>query len=615
MGIPSSRKNHLILSLVFLAAGGLLSAGESGGEAVQAEIRLSGEEAQALRGPWLFYPGEIIPPEKFSREGELPAGGEAVTVPHYWSWDPPRGAGTYYTRVTVPEEMGWVGWKSAIVSSSYTLFVDGDAILQGGQPGLNRESSRMGWKVSLGLTPPPGDSGYNVVVHVANWRDAVGGFTAAFKAGSALQTARERQNLLVFDLFLFGALLMMAFYHGALFFHRRQEAGFLYFSGLLFFLAFRVILYGELFFLELFPQTPWPLLVRLGFWTLSVSVGLIVLFLFRLFPETIPPKAAHLAAVPAWAYTLAVLVLPVEVFAAFLLPFQIYTLAVAGLLIFILARAFRQGGQGAAVFLIGFLVFLATIVNDILISQGVYAGVFLVPLGMLVFLLFQSFVLTRKFAGALELSERYSDYLQRVNEALQRFIPREFLGFLRRRSLMEVEFGDHTDVTMAVLILDIRDFTSLSEQMTPEDNFRFINSFLKYMGPLVRKQGGFIDKYLGDGFMALFPQGSAAAAEAALDMREALTGYNQGRIRAGYEPVFFGIGIHEGRLLLGTVGENRRMDGSVLSEAVDRAFEVEVLTKEYQRDILLSRQAAAGLDEELFHTEPVDGVFFLRGKS
>jgi len=156
--------------------------------------------------------------------------------------------------------------------------------------------------------------------------------------------------------------------------------------------------------------------------------------------------------------------------------------------------------------------------------------------------------------------------------------------------------GDYTELRMTVFFLDIRDFTGLSESMSPRENFRFINSFLRRFGPLVRDHNGFVDKYLGDGMMALFPGNPDQALTAAVAMRRELKEYNQGRARGGYAPIRFGIGIHTGPLMLGTIGENRRMDSTVISDTVNAASRLEGLTKKYLTDILVSGVTVAGLE-------------------
>ena len=77
---------------------------------------------------------------------------------------------------------------------------------------------------------------------------------------------------------------------------------------------------------------------------------------------------------------------------------------------------------------------------------------------------------------------------------------------------------------MTILFSDIRSFTTLSEHMTPEENFAFLNSYLAMIGPIVRQNGGFIAKYIGDAIMALFPRFAADALATAVQMQRAESG-------------------------------------------------------------------------------------------
>ena len=88
--------------------------------------------------------------------------------------------------------------------------------------------------------------------------------------------------------------------------------------------------------------------------------------------------------------------------------------------------------------------------------------------------------------------------------AYSRFVPNQFMRLLGRHSIVDVELGDHVEQEMTLLFSDIRDFTTLSESILPAENFRFINSYLSTMEPVVAKHAGIIEKYIGDGIMALF---------------------------------------------------------------------------------------------------------------
>ncbi len=137
--------------------------------------------------------------------------------------------------------------------------------------------------------------------------------------------------------------------------------------------------------------------------------------------------------------------------------------------------------------------------------------------------------------------------------------------------------GDHVQREMTVFFSDIRDFTTLSETMTPQENFDFLNSYLRRATPIIRTNHGFIDKYIGDAIMALFPREPADALQSAVELQRDLVDYNQGRKKAGYKPVRVGIGLHCGELILGTIGEEERMQTTVIADAVNVASRIEGL--------------------------------------
>jgi len=197
-----------------------------------------------------------------------------------------------------------------------------------------------------------------------------------------------------------------------------------------------------------------------------------------------------------------------------------------------------------------------------------------------------------------ELSEGYNnmthklkDYISHIsamNTANARFVPRQFLEFLGKENLTDIELGDQVQKEMTILFSDIRSFTELSEGMTPKENFDFINHYLGYMEPVIGANNGFIDKYIGDAIMALFGDSVEDAIDAAIDMRRALTEFNDDRLSEGQPPVDCGIGIHTGNLMLGIVGGEGRIDGTVISDAVNLASRLEGLTKIYKTSVIIS---------------------------
>ena len=185
--------------------------------------------------------------------------------------------------------------------------------------------------------------------------------------------------------------------------------------------------------------------------------------------------------------------------------------------------------------------------------------------------------------------------IELYSNASSKFVPREFLQHLGRETIADVRLGDQVAREMTVFFSDIRDFTTMSESMTPQDNFAFLNSYLKRATPIIRANHGFIDKYIGDAIMALFPKDPADALAAAVQLQQELVTYNKGRKVAGYAPVRIGIGLHRGDLILGTIGEEERMQTTVISDAVNLASRIEGLTKVFGVPLLVGKSVVEKL--------------------
>ena len=222
--------------------------------------------------------------------------------------------------------------------------------------------------------------------------------------------------------------------------------------------------------------------------------------------------------------------------------------------------------------------------------------------------------LATSFAAMRDAVRKTITDLKDTNISIERFVPQAFLAIVGKPSIVEVELGDNKRKNMTILFSDIRNFTTLSEAMTPDENFAFINAYLERMGPVIRDHNGFIDKYIGDAIMALF-ESADDALKAGLGMLETLEAFNADRRAAGQAPIGIGVGINTGTLMMGTIGEKHRMDGTVISDAVNLASRIEGLTKTYRIGLLISQYTVENLaDPKAYDIRPVDDVV-VKGKT
>jgi two-component system, sensor histidine kinase ChiS len=214
-----------------------------------------------------------------------------------------------------------------------------------------------------------------------------------------------------------------------------------------------------------------------------------------------------------------------------------------------------------------------------------------------------------------EIVQKRTQELVNLNQSLARFVPEEFLTHLNKNSIVEVKLGDQIETEMTILFADIRDFTTVSEQLSPEKNFEFLNFYLSAMGPIIRDHKGFVDKYIGDAIMALFPKSANDALNAAIAMLKILPEHNLAQKKRGNFPISIGIGLHTGLLMLGTVGAYNRMETTVISDAVNLASRMERLTKMYGASLLISDNTFYSLSDPSQYTMRLIDKVTVKGKT
>ena len=211
--------------------------------------------------------------------------------------------------------------------------------------------------------------------------------------------------------------------------------------------------------------------------------------------------------------------------------------------------------------------------------------------------------------------ERQSaEFEKNLNVAMARFVPTKFIESIGRNHITEVKLGDRIEKEITVIFTDIRNFTSRSEKMTPGQTFQFIKNYAEQMGPIIQKNGGFINQYLGDGLMAVFQNNPEDALIACIEMHSKLISYNKELEQSGIEAVEVGMGLHTGPAVMGIIGDEERRDATMISDTINTAARMESQTKHYGVKILISEESRKRLrNPELYKLRHI-GAVKVKGK-
>lgn len=204
-------------------------------------------------------------------------------------------------------------------------------------------------------------------------------------------------------------------------------------------------------------------------------------------------------------------------------------------------------------------------------------------------------------------------------KALRRFIGgilETYVGSEAGKLILDgqVRRGDVREITAALMLFDLRDFTALSDRLNPRAVLRLLNSYFDAVMPPVQRHGGEVVEIMGDGVLAIFPveaeRDAAAACNAALAAATAgLDALAERNARQPGAPLQAGVALHYGKVSYGNIGSGNRLDFTVIGPDVNLTARIERLCRELDRSLIMSEAFAATLDRPIWEI----GHFELRG--
>ena len=198
---------------------------------------------------------------------------------------------------------------------------------------------------------------------------------------------------------------------------------------------------------------------------------------------------------------------------------------------------------------------------------------------------------------------------ERIRHIFQKYVPNDVIErFFASPEKMLV--GDNRK--LSILFSDIRSFTTISEGMPPAELVSSLNRYFSGQVDIIYKRNGIVDKYIGDAIMAFWgapekhDDDALQSVLSGLEMIDAIANFNENQRKLGKCEFKIGIGINYGEVTVGNIGSERKMDYTVIGDAVNLASRMEGLTKTYKSEILISES----LFEELRRTSPNAGLHY-----
>ena len=204
--------------------------------------------------------------------------------------------------------------------------------------------------------------------------------------------------------------------------------------------------------------------------------------------------------------------------------------------------------------------------------------------------------------------------LKILNEAYLRFVPKEFLQLLNKDSIIKTKLGDYSNIEMTIMFSKVQ-IQCAQADVSLQENFSIFNDYLKVISPIIKKYDGFVSKFLSGGFMALFPKSQLDAIRTALEIDDKIKLFNASEESKNYTITAW-MGIHFGLMIIGTIGEENRLDDTVISDTVNTASRIESVCESLNKNIIISEAVHKKLLAERLNNLQINALeaIFVKGK-
>ena len=535
-----------------------------------------------IEGLWHFTPNQFYYFRNSAQPQYAPLPGKLKETPLQSNY----GYASYGLRIVGLNPNKIYALRVGHILSSATININGVESSAQGQPGISTGTEVPGKTSSVSIFKPLKNGTADVIINISNFNNRYGGTDQSILLGSA----EILNEVFMFDLIFYNIacavlIVFSVFFILLYFFNLNDMQYMLWFAIASLTISIRIAVFYPHILTYIWPAIPWKLYFILRYASIPLSVLFCSISIKKVIYTAYKPVYWIIVSI-AVVFCVMLLILPTQRAARYLYIQQFYVF-VAGLYnLMVIFYALLHKKKNALWIFFTIAVLIGFAFHDILVSQWIIKGKLLLQDGAVIAILILVIMSLHSYSSSVEQIELLARERHNMQEILRKFFPNQLLFFLKKNTITEINSGDYSELPMNILSIDIRSFTAMSEQLEPDEVFTLLNRYFACVAPIIRKHGGVIMKYLGDGFTALFSGEADHAVACGIEIQEVL---HREKIGIGqFPPIRAGIGIDSGDILFGVLGDDKRLDSIVISNTCYSAEQLQYATKKYACNVIIS---------------------------
>lgn len=373
-----------------------------------------------LSGQSEFYWNRLYTPGNF-QSGKVDR--DYIKIPQSWNrhledYFANQGFATYRFKILVDPGKTSFAFKMPLTGSAYNLFVDGKLLASNGVVGKTAETAVPEWRPQI-VEFPIMDNQVEVIIQVSNYHFMRGGIWKKVYFGTAKQLKQYKEKRQISDFLLIGAILIIGLYHLCISFYRKDKS-FLFFGLLCLFIAIRIPFISERYILQLFPDLSWEVLLKISHSIIYFISTFLALCVCEFFSKEIPKKVSYITTAIALSFTIFTVSTPSEIHSWFHVVFQCLAICIFLYLWHPLILSLKRKREGSIAYLASWSAITITALNDVFYDNEIIKTGYYLSFGLLIFIFFQSILLSKRFSNALDKAEKLSKKLKAQSKELEK---------------------------------------------------------------------------------------------------------------------------------------------------------------------------------------------------
>jgi len=368
-----------------------------------------------LNGEWEFYDNELLLPRNFKKNSAK--GIKYDNIPGIFGQ---QGYCTYRLKLLMDNNEELYSVKVDFIQNAYELWADNKLVTSVGHVAKAKNEMIPQIVPSTGSFYVENGATY-LVLRVSNSYNK-NGYIDTLVLGDSKEITALREKKIALSLFIFGCTIMAAIYSLGVFINRRKDKAQLYFAIICLIIAIRTLFIGEGFLFSLLPNFNQVISGKIKIWTFYGYIPFIILFVDNSYEKIMSRKLVKTSNYLALIYVLIVIFVPATYYLFFIAPFEAFALGMLLYMIYKISEVYMKSKKNNYIVAVGLFALFITRINDILYEYSIIITDSFAPLGILIFIIVNYYILAKRQANELSCQENSSAKLKSLNELKDDFL-------------------------------------------------------------------------------------------------------------------------------------------------------------------------------------------------